>query len=152
LWRLANITRGIWEQAPLMAALADASNVLYHGWRPKRDWDFGDMQHIVTLTERKAAEAARRAEAVETLLPALATYARAHEGRFLLFGSAARRLMKFHSDVDLLLDFPDDKLTDAWNFAETACWDRGLEPDLLPYRWCKPAFLDHIRPDIIVVS
>ncbi len=83
------------------------------------------MQPIVTVTERKAAEAIRRTEAVATLLPVLAAYARAHGERFLLFGSAARRQMKFHSDVDLLLDFPDDRLTDAWNFTETACWDLG---------------------------
>ena len=113
---------------------------------------FGAMQPIVTVTERKAAEAVRRTEAVATLLPVLAGYARAHGGRFLLFGSAARGQMKFHSDVDLLLDFPDGRLTDAWNFAETVCWDLGLEPDLLPYRWCKPAFLDHIRPDVIALS
>ncbi len=109
------------------------------------------MQFIVTVAERKAAEALRRTEAVETLLPVLAEYAKANGGRFLLFGSAARGHMKFHSDVDLLLDFPDDHLTAAWAFAETACWDRGLEPDLMPYRWCKPAFLDHIRPDVVAL-
>ena len=110
------------------------------------------MAHIVTLAERKAAEARRRSEAVETLLPVLASYARAHGGRFLLFGSAARREMKFHSDVDLLLDFSEERLTEAWNFAETACWDRGLEPDLLPYRWCGQPFLDHIAPTMIALS
>ena len=54
-----------------------------------------------------------------------------------LYGSAARGTIKYDSDVDLLLDFPDDALTDAWDFAETACWDRELEPDLLPVGWCK---------------
>ena len=64
------------------------------------------MPRIVTLTERKAAEAARRAAAIETLIPILTTYARQLRGRFLLYGSAARGRMKYHSDVDLLLDFP----------------------------------------------
>lgn len=41
--------------------------------------------------------------------------------------------MKHGSDVDLLLDFPDDQQTEAWNFAETTCWDQGLDPDLMPY-------------------
>jgi predicted nucleotidyltransferase len=91
------------------------------------------MQRIVTLTERKTAEAARRAAAVEALVAVLPEYARAHGGRFLLFGSAARGQMKFTSDVDLLIDFPPDALNEAWIFAEAACWDRGLEPDLLPY-------------------
>ncbi|MFL5255037.1 MAG: AAA family ATPase [Rhodopila sp.] len=109
------------------------------------------MQQIVTLAERKAAEAARHLAAVEALVPVLAAYARAHGGRFLLHGSAARRTMKHDSDVDLLLDFPEATLGEAWNFAETACWDRGLEPDLMPYGLCRRAFLDHIAPDLRVI-
>ena len=110
------------------------------------------MQRIVTLPERKAAEAARRRAAVAALLPALLAYARAHGGRFLLFGSAARGTVKYDSDVDLLLDFPAEALDGAWGFAETACWDRGLEPDVLPYGGCKQAFLDHIAPDLKVLA
>jgi hypothetical protein len=53
------------------------------------------MGHIVTLAERKAAEAERRRRAVEALRPVLAAYARVHGGRFLLFGSAARGQMRF---------------------------------------------------------
>jgi hypothetical protein len=48
--------------------------------------------------------------------------------------------LKFNSDVDLLMDFPEHALSDAWTFAETACWDLNLEPDLLPYGGCKPNF------------
>jgi predicted nucleotidyltransferase len=110
------------------------------------------MQRIVTLPERKAAEAARRAAAVEALVPVLAEYARAHGGRFLLFGSAARGTMKYHSDVDLLMDFSAEALDEAWKFAETACWDRQLEPDLIPYRWCRAVFLDHVEPDLRVLA
>jgi predicted nucleotidyltransferase len=110
------------------------------------------MQQIVTLTERKATEAARRRQAVAALVPVLTEYARGHGGRFLLYGSAARGQMKYHSDVDLLLDFPGETLGEAWNFAEIACWDRGLEPDLMPYGWCKQAFLDHVAPDVQVVA
>jgi predicted nucleotidyltransferase len=110
------------------------------------------MQRIVTLTERKATEAARRVSAVEALVPVLTEYARAHGGRFLLFGSAARGQMKFHSDVDILMDFPPEALNSAWQFAETACWDRDLEPDLIPYRWCKPTFLDHVARDARVLA
>ena len=110
------------------------------------------MQRIVTLTERKTAEAARRREAVVALVPVPAAYARAHGGRFLFYGSAARGTMKYDSDVDLLVDFPEDACGDAWNFAETACWDRGLDPDLMPYCWCKQAFLDHVAPDFQVIA
>jgi predicted nucleotidyltransferase len=110
------------------------------------------MQRIITLTERKTTEAARRAVAVEALMPVLAAYAREHGGRFLLFGSAARGQMKFHSDVDLLIDFPDFALDEAWRFAEAACWDRKLEPDLMPYAWCKRPFLEYVAKDAKVLA
>lgn len=110
------------------------------------------MQPIVTLPERKAAEAARRRAAVEALMPVLGAYARARGGQFLLFGSAARGTMRYNSDVDLLLDFPPEAQNDAWGFAERACWDLGLEPDILPCGGCKPAFLEHIAPDMKVLG
>jgi len=59
---------------------------------------------------------------------------------------------KHDSDVDLLLDFPEATLGEAWNFTETACWDLGLEPDLVPYGWCRRVFLDHIAPDLRMIA
>src|SRR3984885_14513816 len=110
------------------------------------------MDRIVTLSERKATEARRRCDAVHDLRSALAAYAREHGGRFLLFGSAARGQMRFDSDVDILADFPPDALDDAWNFAERACWDRHLEPDITPLSWCKGRFRDRVTPDLLVVA
>ena len=81
------------------------------------------MQRIVTLTERKATETARRRDAVAALIPVLTDYARTHGGRYLLSGSAARRTMIYHSDVDLP-----------------------------PYRGCKLRFLDHIAADTEVLG
>ena len=106
------------------------------------------MDRIITLPERKAAEAERRRRAVDDLRPALAAYAREHGGRFLLFGSAARGDMRYDSDVDILVDFPPDALDDAWNFAERACWDRRLEPDITSFSWCKGHFLERVTPDL----
>jgi predicted nucleotidyltransferase len=110
------------------------------------------MERIVTLAERKAAEAERRQSAVDEMRPVLAAYAREHGGRFLLFGSAARGQMRFDSDVDILVDFPPDALNDAWNFAERACWDRRLEPDITPFSWCKGRFRERAAPDLQVVA
>jgi predicted nucleotidyltransferase len=110
------------------------------------------MQRIVTLTERKFRETARRRDAVAALVPVLTEYARTHGGRFLLFGSAARGTMKYDSDVDLLMDFPAEALNEAWTFAEEACWNLGLEPDLLPYGGCKPRFLEHIAAEAKVLG
>ncbi|HVC63105.1 MAG TPA: nucleotidyltransferase domain-containing protein [Acetobacteraceae bacterium] len=110
------------------------------------------MDRIVTLAERKAAEAERRRQAVESLRAALTDYARAHAGRFLLFGSAARGTMRFDSDVDILVDFPPDALDDAWNFAERACFERGLEPDITPFSSCKGRFRERVTPDLQVLA
>jgi hypothetical protein len=110
------------------------------------------MDRIVTLKERKAAEADRRRGAVRDLRSALAAYAREHGGRFLLFGSAARGDMRYHSDVDILTDFPEPETNGAWNFAERACWDRKLDPDIGPRSRCKAEFIAHIQPDIEVIG
>jgi predicted nucleotidyltransferase len=107
---------------------------------------------IVTLKERKAVEAERRQRSVDDLRAALTEYARAHFGRFLLFGSAARGTMRYNSDVDILTDFPEAETSSAWNFAERACWDRGLDPDVMPRCWCKDDFLAHIERDIEVLA
>jgi predicted nucleotidyltransferase len=103
---------------------------------------------IVTLKERKAREAERRRQAVAELREVLAAYAREHRGRYLLFGSAARGGMRYDSDVDILVDFPREALNDAWNFAERACWDRKLDPDITPFSWCKQEFLARVTPDM----
>ena len=110
------------------------------------------MERIVTLKERKANEAERRRLAVAELRAVLAAYARKHGGRFLLFGSAARGEMRYNSDVDILVNFPREALNVAWNFAESACWDRNLDPDIMPRSWCKASFLEHIEPDIEVIA
>jgi predicted nucleotidyltransferase len=110
------------------------------------------MNRVITLSERKAAEAERRRRAVADLRSALAVYAREHGGRFLLFGSAARGDMRYNSDVDIVVDFPSDAQGAAWNFAERACWDRHLEPDVTARSWCKADFLAHIEPDIEVIQ
>jgi predicted nucleotidyltransferase len=110
------------------------------------------MDRIVTLTERKAAEAERRRQAVESLRTVLTDYARMHGGRFLLFGSAARGTMRYDSDVDILVDFPPDALDDAWGFAEHACWERRLDPDITPFTSCRGRFRERVTPDLQVLA
>jgi predicted nucleotidyltransferase len=112
----------------------------------------GHMGDIVTLRERKAAAVERKRQALATLRPVLLSYTRAHGGRFLLFGSAARGTLRRDSDVDILTDFPEHDTAAAWNFAERACWDLGLEPDVMPRAWCKADFLAHIERDIEVIG
>jgi hypothetical protein len=106
------------------------------------------MERVITLRERADAAARRRQQAVAHLRVVLIDYARAHGGRFLLFGSAARGEMCDGSDVDILTDFPRDATGDAWAFAEDACREAGLSPDIRPMSWCGKAFLEHVGADI----
>ena len=93
-----------------------------------------------TLDERKHTEAARRSAAAEAIARDLARYARAHGGRYLLFGSAARGEMHAGSDFDLLLDFPPDLEAAAWRHAEEVCARFDLEADIKPLNWCDADF------------
>lgn len=98
-----------------------------------------------TLAERKAAEIARRREAVRALRERLSAHARARGGRYLLYGSAARDALRYDSDVDLLVDFPEALQSDAWRFAEEAAEALGVPADIRPLAWCSERFLAHVR-------
>lgn len=99
---------------------------------------------IVTIAERKQREADRRRQAAEEIARRLSEYATREGGRFLLYGSAARGTMTFTSDIDLLIDFPDGRLDDAWRFAEQVVAEFGLSLDAMPLAWCKPAFRERV--------
>jgi predicted nucleotidyltransferase len=105
-----------------------------------------------SMSERKAARVAEIRRALAVLRERLAEYARVHGGRFLLYGSAARDELRYDSDVDLVLDFPPQTDSDAWRFAEEACWDLKLEPDIIPAAWCKPVFLERVRKEAVTIG
>jgi predicted nucleotidyltransferase len=54
----------------------------------------------------------------------------------VIYGSIARKQMRTDSDVDILVDFPIPGDVDARAFAEQACHDRGLTPDVRDRAWC----------------
>ncbi len=110
------------------------------------------MVAVVTLSERKDAEARRREAAVEALRSRLALYAASRGGRYLLFGSAARGEMRYDSDVDLIVDFPDGAVSDAWRFAEEECGKLDLVADVRPLVYCKTTFLSFISRDVRVLG
>lgn len=91
------------------------------------------MAAATTLRDRKSAEVARMEAAVAELKPVLAAYAREHGGRFILFGSAARREMRPGSDVDIYVDFPGRAESEAARFAEDLSWRFGVRPDILSF-------------------
>ena len=98
----------------------------------------GRMDGIVTLKERKAAAVERERQALAALrrLCWRPMRARMVAGFCCSVRRRAARLRR-DSDVDILTDFPEHRDRGAWNFAERACWDRGLDPDVMPRAWCK---------------
>lgn len=85
---------------------------------------------FIPLSKRKSDAVTRIKDGVESLRKELSGYAVKHSGKFVLYGSAARGDLRFDSDVDLLIDFPKEETDKAWKFAESACIDLGLKPDV----------------------
>jgi predicted nucleotidyltransferase len=85
---------------------------------------------VTTLSERKARETERRAEAASQVAALLRAHATAHGGRFILFGSFATGRMRYDSDLDVLVDFEPAESAAAWRFVEDACREAGVEADI----------------------
>ena len=98
------------------------------------------------LDEReKATRVQAIRDGVRDLMPALTTYARQHDGRFVLFGSTASGDVRYDSDVDILVDFPLEAELDAWLFAEAQCFARGLRPDIHVKAWRTDRFVARVE-------
>jgi hypothetical protein len=110
------------------------------------------MQRIITLAERKGyrgGAAGRGGGGAAAGIGGLCPDAR----RTLLVVRVRRpRSDEISQRRRFAARFPPEALSEAWSFAETACWDLRLEPDLLPYAGCKPAFLEHISSDVQVLA
>lgn len=110
------------------------------------------MTKYVTLKQRDARELARRQNAAAAIEDELRVYAHAYEGRFILYGSVARRSMHSRSDVDIIVDFPEGADRDAWDFAEEICAKHRMPADIQPRRWASKTLLERIAPDMLVLS
>jgi predicted nucleotidyltransferase len=107
---------------------------------------------VTTLTERKAAEAARRRRAADDVVGELRGYARKHGGRFVVFGSYATGTMRFDSDLDVLIDFPPELSGAAWRFAEGVSAGLELPLDIHDARATKAAFIERVLSKGLVLS
>lgn len=107
---------------------------------------------ITTLTERKAAEAARRKRAADEVVRQLRGYARVHGGSFVVFGSYVTDTMRFDSDLDVLVDFPPERSGDAWRFAEDICARLSVPLDIHDACTTKAAFTERVRSKGLVLS
>lgn len=99
---------------------------------------------VKTLAERKVAEAMRRRLATAHALEGMRAYARANGGRFVVFGSGASGSMRFDSDLDVLVDFPAERVGAAWCFVENLCARLAIPPDLHDAATTTPAFVARV--------
>ena len=106
----------------------------------------------LTLRSRKLNAVEKISIGIARLRKDLEDYARTTGGTFLIYGSAARGDYGFDSDVDLIIDFPIEKESEAWGFVENECRKVGLVPDVRPKRMCGKRFLDHIAMDAETIS
>lgn len=99
---------------------------------------------VTSLSERKTNEAARRDRAASAVTDALRAYAAATGGRFVLFGSFVDRRMRYDSDLDILIDFPADGITAAWDVVERACAEADIMANISDTATSKPAFVERV--------
>lgn len=59
--------------------------------------------------------------------------------------------MRHDSDLDVLIDFADPERVQAWSAVEDACRRAGLEADIHEAATSKPAFLERVLADGLVL-
>lgn len=109
------------------------------------------MTAILTLAERKRARVEQIRAGIVRLREDLAEYGRSHDGKFLLYGSAATGRIHYDSDVDIIVDFATEEVSAAIDFVEAACIRLELVPDVKPKSWCKEGFLRKIEAHALVI-
>ena len=87
---------------------------------------------IVTVAERRARELARLTTAVTTVTRELAGYARSNSVRFVIFGSFARGDFDVSSDLDLMVEGPQEHLRSARRFRGDDLRTRRVAPRRVP--------------------
>lgn len=109
-------------------------------------------QTILTWAERDRRRLEKHRAAVAAVREALAQYARAHRGRFVLFGSVARGGDRPGSDVDIMVDFSEAQQMPATLFAEEACGQNGLRSDVWPKGYVGDKLMERITREGVVLE
>lgn len=110
------------------------------------------MHTVVTLAERQRQKQAAMDAALAAADAALTAEARMLGGRFIRYGSTARGDHRVGSDVDLLADFPDDRVAvEACRIADHICFDLGLRPDCRPACWASDKLVARASSEGIVL-
>jgi predicted nucleotidyltransferase len=104
------------------------------------------MADILTLRDRKQAKIDALRGALPGIERALADYAALHGGRFFLFGSALTGRLHFESDIDVLVDFPRERLSAALDYAQALAAEKDVPLDAIGLSHCKAEFLERVLP------
>lgn len=107
---------------------------------------------VVTLAERKSRAIARLKAGFELAKPALAFYATAHGGRFVVFGSFARGDIHPDSDCDVMVEFPTNLARDARHAAESILREHGIVPDVHLVSEVSESLMQRILRDGVALS
>ena len=109
------------------------------------------MTRVQTLADRKKARAEEIRAGFAQLREDLARFGLSHHGKFWIYGSATTGQFHFDSDIDIIVDFDDEQLGRAMDFAEQACRRLSLKPDVQPKAWCTDAFFERIFPKALLL-
>jgi hypothetical protein len=110
------------------------------------------MSGIKTLADRAFEFRARLTVALGEIDAALTDYARRVGGRFIRYGSTTTGRATSRSDVDIIAEFPDDRVSAACRFADDLCLDRKLLPDVRPAQWCSPELVARAASEGVVLA
>ena len=109
--------------------------------------------NIVTLPDRKARMAARKAAAAKAVIERLRAHvlASGSNGRFIVFGSAASGAIRHGSDFDVIIDFPPDGERAAWDAVEDACREYDIREDIKSAATTAPEFIAKVLSSAVEV-
>lgn len=85
---------------------------------------------VVTIAERRQEELARLVASVARVTTELGDYSRRTGAHFVIFGSLARGDFIETSDLDVLVEGPEERLRPARNFAKDLCERNSLRHDI----------------------
>ncbi len=109
------------------------------------------MATVLTLQQRKQARVAAMRAGFALLREELADYGRRDGGRFWVYGSAATGRLHYESDIDILADFDEARVSAALDFVERRASELGLKADVQPKAWCTEEFLARISESALVL-
>lgn len=110
------------------------------------------MPEVVTIDQRKSREAARRRAAAAQIMRELRRYATEHQGRFLVFGSAAKNCIGPESDLDVIVDFPRATETPAVEYVEEICRANRVSVDVHARSTITSVFFERASAQAVVLG